>query len=458
MLALRTKLVLVKILLAAAEFSPLVRTGGLGEAVAGLAHALVDLGHEVSVAIPSYADLGTRGRKLRNQPWRAEQVDGLTVGFFLDKRFNRPGVYGPEPGTGYPDNWERFAAFSAAIAGTAKNHDIVHLHDGHVGPAALRSTVPTVFTIHNASYALVGPLDETARLLGLSEAEVVAGGAIEWFGEANFLKAGIVGSDVVTTVSPTHAVELTVEKTSFGLSGIATGLPRPIVGVLNGIDTGRWDPSADDVLEATFSVDYLEPRARNRAALLAAYDLDDGFVLGNVGRLTSQKGLQLLDYDIDALIEEGVRFVFVGNGELDALIDGWVGRHPTTIAHVPFTEVEARKVFAGVDAYLMPSEYEPCGLGQMYAMRYGAPPIAHAVGGLADTVIDIDEDTVNGTGFVFRSFNHASLTKTIRRAMRYRARVPKVWAAAVATGMRGDRSWRTSAARYVELYSAVAGA
>jgi len=440
----------MKVLLAAAEISPLVRTGGLGEAVAGLARALVALGLDVTVAIPGY------GTKAGKALWKEIDLDGVDVAMFLDGRFDRPGVYGPRAGTGYEDNWERFGVFSRAVAELSSSFDILHLNDSHVGPAALKASVPTVFTIHNASYALLGPLDETTSILGLTHVDAALGGPIEWYGEASFLKAGIVGADQVTTVSPTHARELTQDPTGFGLAGVIRDLRSPIIGILNGIDTDLWNPATDPALEATFSAQDPRSRVGNRLALLAELRIDDGFLLGNVGRMAMQKGLQLLDYDIDSLVEEGHRFVFVGNGELDPVIDGWAARHRRAIVHRPFTEELARRVFAGVDAYLMPSEYEPCGLGQMYAMRYGAPPIAHAVGGLADSVIDIDEDARAGTGFVFRSFHNASLTKTIRRAGRYRTSMPEVWASAVAHGMSADWSWAPSAARYVELYREVA--
>jgi starch synthase len=301
----------------------------------------------------------------------------------------------------------------------------------------------------------VGPLDPVVGLLGLGPKASVLGGDIEWYGQANYLKAGIVGATQATTVSPGHARELAVDETSFGLGGIVRGLYRPIVGVLNGIETDDWDPSADSLLPTPFSAKDLTGRAASREALLARYRLDDGFVLGNVGRMSAQKGLGLLAYDLDTLVAEGVRFVFMGNGELDAMVDGWAERHPRAVAHVPFDESAARLVFAGSDAYLMPSQYEPCGLGQMYAMQYGAPTLAHFTGGLEDTVFDIDEDPDNGTGLVFRSFDHPSLTKTIRRAMRYHTHTPGVWRTMQRNGMTRDWSWTARASEYEAIYESV---
>ncbi|MEA3511408.1 MAG: glycogen/starch synthase [Actinomycetota bacterium] len=444
----------MRILFASAEFAPFVRTGGLGNAVAGLAHAL-STGHDVTVAVPGYRDARAPGRKVTGKPWKRYRDGRVDVSFWLDESFDRPGVYGPDASSSYDDNWERFARFSVAVAGIAAGFDVVHLHDGHVGAVALKTMVPTVFTIHNASYPMAGPLGPAVETLGLGPKASVLGGDIEWFGEANYLKAGIVGATQATTVSPGHARELAVDETSFGLGGIIRGLFRPIVGVLNGIDTVDWDPSTDDLLPASFDANDLDGREASRAALLNEYGLDDGFVLGNVGRMSGQKGLGLIDYDLDALIDEGARFVFMGNGDLDPLVDGWAESYPRAITHVPFDEPAARIVFAGSDAYLMPSQYEPCGLGQIYAMRYGAPAVAHFTGGLEDTVFDIDEDPVNGTGFVFRSFDHPSLTKTIRRAMRYHTAMPELWQTAQTNGMTRDWSWDARAVEYETIYESV---
>ena len=447
----------MRILFAAAEMSPMVRTGGLGEAVAGLAKALADAGHEVTVALPGYADAGLLGSKQRGRPWRMADAGPLRIATFQDALFDRPGVYGPSPGASYEDNWRRFAVFASAVAELEEGYDLVHLHDAHVGPAALLVTAPVVFTIHNASYPLLGPLDEVASVLHLGDAATALGGPLEWFGEANFLKAGIAGADQVTTVSPTHASELARDETSFGIGGLVRSLPRPIVGILNGIDTAAWDPASDGELSVPYTAATAVRRSRNRRTLGLELGLGDGFLFGNVGRMSAQKGLGLLDYDIDELVAEGLRFAFVGAGELDAVVDGWAARHPTAVAHRPYSEALARRIYGGVDGYVMPSEYEPCGLGQIYAMRYGAIPVAHAVGGLADTVVDVDEDAARGTGFVFRTFAHPSLTKTIRRAVRYHDVLPDVWEATRRNGMTADWSWDARAADYVACYESVLG-
>jgi starch synthase len=447
----------VRVLFATAEFSPFVRTGGLGDAVAGLAGALARLGHDVTVAVPGYGLIEEQGEFLDGTPWRRLEHNGLGVVFFQDARFDRPGVYGPAPGAAYDDNWQRFGAFSLAVGKLAPGYDLVHLHDSHVGGAALVVATPSLFTIHNASYPMLGPLRPVAELLGLDEPAMALGGALEWFGQANYLKAGIVGADQVTTVSPGHAHELTVDETSFGLAGLIRSLPTPIIGILNGIDTVAWDPESDPDLPAPFSAERPRRRAESKKLILSQFGLNPGFLLGNVGRMAPPKGLQLLDHDLDQLIDEGARLVLVGNGELDPMLDRWVERRPKAVAHAPYSEPLARLVSAGSDAYVMPSQFEPCGLGQMYAMRYGSPPIAHFTGGLEDTVVDIDEDPDNGTGFVFRSFGHASLAKSIRRAHRYYADVPHLWDRIRHAGMTRDWSWGARAREYAALYERVLG-
>ena len=452
----------MKVLLAAAECSPLARTGGLGEMVAGLGHALRGRGIEATVVIPRYQSIGSLGVK-EPAPAPAAAIyrydaDGLPVLLIDDpESFDRPGIYGPEPGTGYEDQWFRFGRFSSVVRELAADHDLVHLHDCHVAPAVLGAAVPTVLTIHNASYTILGPLDETADLVGASDTDRAPGGPIEWFGEANFLKAGVERADVLTTVSPTFANQLLSDGSiSGGLDTVLNDRSRPIIGILNAIDTASWDPETDKTLPATFSRDDLAGRDAARAELFAVSELDtDGMLLGTVTRVTEQKGIGLLHPNIDELVSEGMRLIIVGNGDLDDIVDHWVARHPTAIWHAPYDEKLARLVSAGVDAYLMPSRFEPCGLGQMYAMRYGAPPIVRLTGGLADTVIDIDEQSESATGFGFRSFAPMSLAKTIRRAMRVFTVDHEEWKRLQRNGMATDFSWDNSASEYVSVYESV---
>ncbi len=392
----------MKLLMAAAECSPLARTGGMGEAVAGLAKALSNHGVDVTVALPRYQHLRKTGAIDEAVPIPAfrTQLGDVDVLLIDDAdAFDRPGIYGPTPGAAYEDEWFRWARFSSAIARLAGGFDLVHLHDGHVGPVALLTDVPTVQTIHNASYPLLGPLAAAADELGVSWRDRMLGGALEWYGQANYLKAGIIGATRVTTVSPTFAAQITDDDSvTGGLSEVIRWLGHPVTGIVNGIDTQAWDPRRDPVLAAPFSADQLTARGKSRQALFDKSGLDDGFLIGNVGRMTEQKGLHLVDADLPGLIEEGLRLVLIGNGNLDAMIDGWERGHPNAVRHFEYSEELARLLYAGADAYFMPSQFEPCGIGQLYAMRYGCPPLAHLTGGLADTVVDLDERPDEGTG------------------------------------------------------------
>lgn len=452
----------MRVLIAAAECSPLARTGGLGEAVAGLAGALHNHGIDVTVAIPRYRHLAGLGTEQKApSPARAVcRLDTEAPSILLvddPESFDRPGIYGPDPGSGYDDQWKRFGRFSASVCRLAEGYDLLHLNDAHTGPAALAAPVPTVFTVHNALYPILGPLDQTALLVNANPHHRAPGGALEWYGQAHFLKAGIAGASTVTTVSPTFARELAADPSlSGGLDGVINSLERPVTGILNGIDTHAWNPGRDPSLPGPFSASQLAGRDKAGRSVLERSGLDRGrMLLGMVTRLTGQKGISLLEPSIDRLVEEGYRLVIVGNGDLDGMVDSWTVRHPEAVWHAPYREDLARLVSAGIDAFLMPSRFEPCGLGQMYAMRYGAVPIVRLTGGLADTVIDIDEDPVRATGFGFRSFTPESLLKTIRRAGRVFSHHPGEWRRLQRNGMSTDFSWDSAAARYRDLYRSI---
>jgi len=448
----------VRILLAASEFSPLARTGGLGEAVAGIARALVADGHDVSVALPRYRhlmELGTAGLPAgpAGATYRYE-TGGIEVILVDDPAaFDRSGIYGDSHHDGYDDQWWRFGRFSAAVRALSGDYELAHLHDAHTGPAALDGPVPTVFTIHNSAYGIFGPLEETAATAGVDLRHVEPRGALEWWGQASFLKAGIAGSDRVTTVSPSFAQQLTEDGSiSGGLDEVLRSLPHPLVGIVNGLNPDEWDPRQDPALTAPFTPNRPFRRKATRQSLLTEAGLSDGIVFGNVGRMAEQKGLHLLDPSIDQLVSEGLRLVLVGDGELNHMVDDWAARHPAAIWHAPYEERLARIVSAGADFYLMPSRFEPCGIGQMYAMSYGAPPVVRLTGGLSDTVIDLDESPADATGFGFREFRTEELVKTVRRAMRIFRRSRAEYRRLQRNGMLTDFSWGAVVPHYLATY------
>lgn len=452
----------MRILIGAAEMSPYARTGGLGEAIAGIAGGVSQLGHTVTVAIPAYRHLRTEGDPATDHAgrvYRSWKKGDVTVAAIDEPElFDRGGIYGDEPGSYYDDQWQRFGRFSARVSEMAAEHDVLHIHDAHTGPAALTSPIPTVFTIHNAAYGINGPLVDVASLVNAPPAAFAPSGPLEWWGQASFLKAGIAAADLVTTVSPSFARQIAEDgSVSSGMNVVINALATPVRGITNGIDAEAWNPATDRVLPQPFSADKLRGRAAARQVLLERSGIDGGFVLGNVGRMSEQKGLGLLADSIDDLITEGVRLILVGNGELDDLVDSWVERHPRAVWHAPYSEELSRLVSAGTDAYLMPSRFEPCGIGQMYAMRYGAVPIVRLTGGLADTVSDIDEHPVEATGFGFRLFEPVELAKTIRRAHRTFERDTSMWSHIMQNGMTADFSWKRAAAHYVEAYEDAIG-
>ncbi len=291
--------------MASAEHSPLARTGGLGEAVAGLASALIVAGIDVTVAIPRYQHLFDLGEPTDG----VVALDSLGVPVVLidePEGFDRPGIYGPQAGAGHEDQWLRFGLFAKRVREMSTGFDVLHLHDGHPAPAAIGATIPTVQTIHNASYPILGPLDKVGDLLELSEADLVLGGPIEWYGDANFLKAGVDRAGAVTTVSPTFAMQISEDsELSGGLDVVLRARPTPVIGILNGIDTTSWNPANDRSLPSPYSSTRLEGRTMAKAELLAQSGLTgDGVLFGNVGRLAEQKGLQLLDPFIGDLVQE----------------------------------------------------------------------------------------------------------------------------------------------------------
>jgi starch synthase len=449
----------VKVLLVSAELAPFATSGGLGDAIAGIAHALRRRDVDATVLMPRYQLIGDVGEA---RPGEGPAVrlythweDGVHVLFVDDpESFDRPGIYGPEPGTGYPDEWKRWGRFCQVAAALSGQFDIVHLHDAQTAPTALISSSPTVLTLHNAAYGVMGPLAGAVELFaGAPGVEQ----HLEWYGQANYLKAGVLTADQVTTVSPGYARQIAQDpEVSSGLHGFLAALEHPVVGIMNGIDDYRFDPKTDRAIPEPFGPEDLSGRETARAALLELTGLDgSGMLFGMVGRMARQKGLELLDPIIDELIAEGVRLVAVGNGNEDDMVDAWVERAPHAVWHAPYTEELARLVWAGGDSFLMPSRFEPGGLGNLYAMRYGAPPVVRLTGGLASTVVDAlaEPDTANGFGF--EAYTPEALAGCVRRAMATFREQPEVWAHLQRVGMTTDWGWDPAASRYVEVYEDV---
>lgn len=467
-----------------AEYAPYARTGGLGEAVAGLAKAQARAGSRVVVFVPLYRVAKARAAALKLVTRAFELELGAareTVRFYRDtalpggpdvvfvdapRYFDRPGLYG-ENGADYPDNDRRFALFSlAAIAGVARlapNAEVLHAHDWHTAlvPVLLRNDprfadlaalTSTVLSVHNAAFQ--GQFDRGALQDVETVRDLVVDGTAVLYGRLNLLKAALAFADVVVTVSPTHAVELTSDVGGFGLHESFRALGGRLIGIANGIDQHEWNPSVDRHLPARFSLEHFAGKAASKAAVQLEYGLPvDASVplYGMSARLAEQKGLDII-LESRFVREADAQFVFLGTGERryeDALRELARLRPANVATQFDFSDEREHRLLGGADFLLMPSLYEPCGLTQMRAQRYGAPVVARNVGGLRDTV-----DA--SVGFIFDEYDPEQLSDALSRAaacfhdgnalddMRRRA-------------MRRDFSWSAAVPSYADAYRRAAG-
>jgi starch synthase len=481
------------VVMAASEALPFGKAGGLGDAVPALARALSRIGMRVRLFLPHYERFVDRRAELRPSPLGEVPVplgDETEIARFLEARlpgsevevvlvgcarlFDRDGLYDdPETGTGYPDNGLRYAFFQRAVVEALRQGefrpDVVHVHDNQAAliPLMLRSDpshpdrdAGTVLTIHNLGYqGIYGK--ELLPALGLPPHLARPMAPLEFHGSLNMLKGGIVHADRITTVSPRYASEILTPEFGCGLEGVLREREGDVVGILNGVDYEQWDPRHDPHLPAAYGPDSPDRKADCQKELLRELDLrwatDRVPVLGFIGRLTEQKGVDLLAAILDRLLERSVRVVLLGTGNkmLEERLAAAAKRHPTKMAAVlRYDEGLAHRITAGADVFLMPSMYEPCGLNQMYALRYGTLPLVRETGGLADTIRDLDDDPADGNGFVFHEPTPRAMLGTILRALDLRERRPEAWDEAVRRAMTEDNSWDRSATAYRKAYDA----
>jgi starch synthase len=386
--------------------------------------------------------------------------------------FDREGLYGTADGD-YADNAWRFAVFSRAALEFARlsgqRPSIIHAHDWQTGlvPAYQKmhfshdpivGGVPSIFTIHNLAFQGIFPaatLDE----IGLGW-EVFNVQAMEYFGKISYLKAGINFSEKITTVSPNYAREVVTPEMGFGFNGVLARRQSDLVGILNGIDTERWNPAADAFVAAPFSARNLAGKRKAKALLLEHAGLPHDKaslarpVIGLIARLTDQKGMDLIAAAADDLMSLDAAWTILGNGEAryEDLWRSLATRYPDRVSvKIGFDERLAHHIESGADAFLMPSRFEPCGLNQMYSLRYGTVPIVRATGGLEDTIEDYDPRTGAGTGFKFVEYTPVAMLEAVRRALEV-YRNPAVWKRIQQQGMQQDHSWDVSAREYVKVY------
>ncbi|MEJ7925294.1 glycogen synthase GlgA [Sphingobium sp. AN641] len=472
----------MRCLAVASEIYPLIKTGGLADVVGALPGALGAQGVAVRTLVPGYpAILARLGKPRRMLAYDdlfgararllAATVDGLDLlvldapGLFV----REGGPYGDATGSDWPDNWRRFAALgrvAADIAGAGVKGwrpDIVHAHDwqGAMAAAYMRfdaSALPCVVTIHNLAFQGRFPAEIFAQLKLPSQAWSVDG--VEYYGGIGFLKAGLISADAITTVSPGYAQEILSPGDGMGLDGLLRARADRLHGILNGIDRAIWDPVNDALIARPFSARAMGARGDNRRALEDAFGLDhdDAPLFIVVSRLTWQKGMDLLVEAIDGLVEGGGKLALLGTGDrpLEGAFLAAADRHRGRVAaHIGYDEPLSHLMQAGGDAILIPSRFEPCGLTQLYALRYGCVPVVARVGGLGDTVIDANEAAVAAgvaTGVHHAPDDGAALGRAIARTIALHGDRAG-WRAMQRAGMKADFSWDRSAGRYAALFA-----
>jgi starch synthase len=474
----------MKILFVASEGLPYSKTGGLADVVEALPKALRAMGHDVAVLLPRYhADsvhsvlissvtvaLGDHVRFPAIA--EAEAVDGVRY-FVVDDApfFDRPELYGDRTGD-YPDNAERFAEFSRVAIEFMKRvwlPDVVHCHDWqtalvplllrtqHTEDRAVRS-LPVVFTIHNLAYQGVFDAATLGRI-GLPSA-LFSVDALEFFGKVNFLKAGLIFADYLTTVSRRYAKEIQTAEYGNGLEGVIRNRGDRLVGVLNGVDYAAWNPETDKLIAQNYSAENLAGKKACKSDLLAYFQLPEGDLerplIGIVSRFADQKGFDLIAEIADEMMKEDLALVVLGTGqvEYERLFRRLSEKYPERVGvKIGYDNSLAHKIEAGADMFLMPSRYEPCGLNQIYSLRYGTVPVVRATGGLDDTIQNFVPKTQQGTGFKFEEYTGSALLQCLRAALGTYGNA-KAWHTVQANGMAKDFSWKASAAAYVTLYEA----
>jgi starch synthase len=490
----------MRVLYVCTELFPLLKTGGLGDVSGALPPALRDAGCDVRVLLPGFPSIldGVGASQLQHAgplalpARRGPDLTGLSLAqapalrqatlpgsglasYVLDvpPLFSRNGnPYHDDHG----DNGIRFAllGWAAACLGhgldTHWQPDVVHCHDWHTGLAPLylrQMAMPgppraaSVFTIHNLAYQGTFPRTLFAQL-GLPDYLFGIDG-IEFWGQVSFMKAGLQSADRITTVSPTYAREILGAEQGCGLDGLLRARSDVVSGILNGVDYSVWSPARDGVLAQPYDWDSLKNKARAKAELqreMGLQERPEAMVFGVVSRLTEQKGLNLVEAVTHELVAMGGQLAVLGAGDapLEQAFLSAAVKHPGQIAvQVGYDEALAHGIMAGADVMLVPSRFEPCGLTQLYALRYGALPLVHRVGGLADTVIDATPQDLEGdtaTGFVFDEFSTQGLRAAVRRAFELHAR-PDAWATVQQAAMRQRFDWREAAAQYVALYQSL---
>ena len=475
----------MKILLASSEIYPFAKTGGLADVAGALPKALKKIGMDVRVIMPKYKGIEEKGFPLTYKDYifscpiaqRAvsgeiveSEYDGVQAYLVeKDEYFYRDHLYSTQDGD-YLDNAERFIFFSKSILEAVKLTgwfpDVLHCNDWQTGlvPLFLRALykddptlakIGTLFTIHNLGYqGLFWHYDMHLLNVGW---EYFTPRYLEFYGKINFLKAGIVSSDIINTVSKKYSQEIQTPEFGAGLDGVLRSRERDLYGIINGVDYDDWSPDTDAYIPAKFIAETIHLKARNKAALQKAFGLPtrpDAPLVASISRLADQKGFDLIADTLEAMVAQDTQYVLLGTGErkYHELFAALSKKHPNSFAvKIAYDNSLAHLIEAGADIFLMPSRYEPCGLNQIYSLKYGTVPVVRAVGGLEDTIRDDPARPDLATGFKFYEYSAEEMLRALRRALDlYRNK--EAWLVLVKRCMQEDFSWEKSAMEYAALY------
>ncbi|MBA2871866.1 starch synthase [Anoxybacillus calidus] len=472
----------MKVLFVVSECVPFVKSGGLADVAGALPKELKRLGTDIRVMLPKYGFIPENYRKQMKKVaqlivrvgWRRQycgietfEHEGVTY-YFVDNEyyFKRDSLYG------HYDDGERFAYFCRAVLDSLPaisfKPDLIHCHDWHTGmiPFLLREEykqnsfyehMKTVFTIHNLQFQGIFPREILGDLLNLSDRYFTID-HLEFYGNVSFMKAALVSADMITTVSPTYKEEIQTEYYGERLDGLLRARKNHLIGILNGIDDEIYNPKKDPYIAVPYDKHTIARKGINKNALQQYFGLssdDDVPIIAMVSRLTKQKGLDLVKCVFHEILAENVQFIVLGTGdwEFESFFNEMAATYPDRVkVYIGFNEELAHQIYAGADLFLMPSQFEPCGLGQLIALRYGAIPIVRETGGLNDTVQAFNEFTGEGNGFSFTNFNAHDMLYTIRRAIEFYYQ-KEVWEKLVKEAMSRDYSWAQSAFKYNQLYA-----
>ncbi len=481
----------LKVLFASPEVVPFAKTGGLADVSGKLPKVIADYGHDVKVFLPRYSSISPlllkgliEGPSIDVQDGTSSSVARLvrlpdsdrpfeTVFIDYPRYFDRSELYvDPETGLDYVDNARRFAFFSRSILESVKaldwRPDVIHANDWQSAliPAYLKTvyrndsffnSIRMVFTIHNMGYQGIFAKEDYS-LLNLSEDLFYPTGPFEFWDRVNLMKSAIYYADIISTVSERYAVEIqSSEEYGYGLENVLRERSQDLYGIVNGVDYEVWSPSIDRLIPYRYNSSNLAGKRKNKVELVHSLDLpfrDNALLIGMITRLADQKGLDIFALAADRILALNLQMIILGTGDkvYHELLSDLAENYPRKLKVVlAYDNDLAHLIEAGADAFLMPSRYEPCGLNQMYSLKYGTVPIVRETGGLADTVDDVVAATGTGTGFVFKEYDPEALLEAVKRAVEM-FRQKRLWKKIVKAGMAKDYSWAASAAKYVDLY------